>query len=88
MKSAPKRTGTFGEEWKGQNESKDFSLKRPVLQKAMALVLETEGKRSRLGIGLYPHCLLNPQPVPIVHEAEKHLGFLSQQQHVTKLAFL
>lgn len=38
----------FGEEWKGQNESKDFSLKRPVLQKAIFLVLETEEKRSRL----------------------------------------
>lgn len=62
MKSASKRTGTFGEKWKGQNESKDFSLKRPVLQKAISLVLETEEKRSRLWACIYPNCLLNPEP--------------------------
>lgn len=60
VKSASKRTGTFGEEWKGQNESKDFSLKRPALQKAISLVLETEEKRSRLWASLYPSCLFSP----------------------------
>lgn len=59
MKSAPKRTGTSGEEWKGQNESKDFSLKRPVLQKAMALVLETEGKRARLELSIPTACSIH-----------------------------
>lgn len=48
MKSASKRTGTFGKEWKGQNESKDFSLKRPVLQKVISLVLKTEEKKVKV----------------------------------------
>lgn len=59
MKSAPKRTGTSGEEREGQNEGKDFSLKRPVLQKAMALLLETEGKRSRLEVSIPTACSIH-----------------------------